>query len=40
MTNNKPKSEFHEIKIEGGRTIPLPSNTLKPKVTPKPKDKK
>jgi hypothetical protein len=35
-----PKSELKEIKIEGGRTIPSPSNSLKPKEIIKPKEKK
>lgn len=40
MDKLTPKSIFKEVKIEGGRTIPIPSNTLKPKIIIKPKDKK
>ena len=40
MDNLNPKSVFKEVKIEGGRTIPIPSNALKPKIVIKPKEKK
>lgn len=40
MAKQISKSEYKEVKIEGGRTIPIPSNILKPKVIIKPKDKK
>lgn len=40
MKDNLPKSEFKEIKIEGGRTMPTPSNSLKPKIIIKPKEDK
>lgn len=40
MSKHISKSEHKEVKIQGGRTIPNPSNTLKPKVVIKPKDKK
>lgn len=40
MDKSTPKNILKEVKIEGGRTIPIPSNTLKPKVVIKPKDKK
>jgi hypothetical protein len=40
MDKLEPKTIFNEVKIEGGRTIPVPSNTLKPKIVIKPKEKK
>lgn len=40
MEKSEQKSEFKEIKVLGGRTIPVPSNSLKPKIVVKPKDKK
>ena len=40
MKENMPKSEFKDFKIEGGRTMPTPSNTLKPKIIIKPKEDK
>lgn len=39
MSKLEPKAKFNEIKIEGGRTIPIPSNTLKPKIAIKTKEK-
>ena len=40
MKENLPKSEFKEFKVEGGRTSPTPSFSLKPKIVIKPKEDK
>lgn len=40
MKENLPKSEFKEFKVEGARTMPTPSNSLKPKIIIKPKEDK
>jgi|688.fasta_scaffold2330875_1 hypothetical protein len=40
MENSNSKKKSNDVKIEGGRTIPVPSNSVKPKILIKPKDKK
>lgn len=37
MEKSNSKKKTNEVKIEGGRTLPIPSNSLKPKEGDKPK---